>query len=114
MLPPRLACSPRMRRRFLVGAAAVLALAGCGGSSSNGESKKSADQIVADAQKAALAASSVHVTGTITDNGMPLRLDMTIVKDRGGKGTLSESGATFELVRIGDTAYLRGSDAFLK
>src|SRR3954451_321826 len=114
MLPPGLACSPRMGRRLLVGTAIALALAGCGGSSSNGEAKKPADQVVADAQKAALAGSSVHVTGTITDNGTPLKLDMTLVKDKGGKGTLSENGLKFELVRVGDTAYIRGSDAFWK
>jgi hypothetical protein len=103
-----------MGRRFLVGTAVVLALAGCGGSSSNGEAKKSAEQVVTDAQKAALGASSVHVTGTIRDNGTPLKMDVTIVKDKGGKGTLSENGLKFELIRIGDTAYIRGSDAFLK
>ena len=91
-----------------------MALAGCGGSSSNGESKKTADQVVADAQKAALAASSVHVKGTITDNGTPLKIDLTIIKGKGGKGTLSETGLTFELVRIGGTAYIKGSDAFLR
>jgi hypothetical protein len=103
-----------MARRFLLAAALVGALAGCGGSSSNGEAKKTADQVVADAQKAALSASSVHVSGTITDNGTPLAVDLTIVKGKGGKGTLSESGLTFQLVRIGDTAYIKGSEAFLR
>ena len=103
-----------MARRFLLAGALVAALAGCGGSSSNGESKKTADQVVADAQQAALAASSVHVSGTITDNGTPLKVDLTIVKGKGGKGTLTESGVTFQLVRIGDTAYIKGSDAFLR
>lgn len=96
------------------GAALVVALAGCGGSSSNGEAKKTADQVVADAQKAALAASSVHVTGTITDNGRPLKVNLVIVQGKRGKGTLSEQGLTFQLVRIGDVAYIKGSDAFLK
>src|SRR3954451_12015940 len=114
MLPPHLSCSRRMGRRFLVGTAFVLALAGCGGSSSNGEAKKPAEQVVADAQKAALGASSVHVTGTIRDNGTPLRMNVTIVKGKGGKGTLAENGLTFQLIRIGDTAYIRGSEAFLK
>jgi hypothetical protein len=103
-----------MGRRIILGAALVAALAGCGGSSSNGEAKKSAEQVVADAQKAALAASSVHVKGTITDNGQPLKVDLTIVQGKRGKGTLSEQGLTFQLVRIGDVAYIKGSDAFLR
>jgi hypothetical protein len=103
-----------MGRRLLIGVAVVVALAGCGGSSSNGEAKKSADQVVADAQKAANNASSVHVTGNITDNGTPLALDLTLVKPKKGKGTLSEQGLKFDVIRVGDTVYIRGSQAFLK
>jgi hypothetical protein len=99
----------------MLGAALVLALAGCGGgSSSNGEAKKPAEQVVRDAQRAAVAATSVHLTGRITDEGRPLKLDLVLVKGRGGKGTLAENGLKFELVRIGDDAYIRGSDAFLR
>src|SRR5436190_13317234 len=114
LLPASVQCSRGMGRLSLVGVAVVVALAGCGGSSSNSESKKTPEQVVADAQKAALDASSVHVSGRITDNGTPLTIDLTLVKDKGGKGKLSENGLRFELVRIGDTAYIRGSDAFLK
>jgi hypothetical protein len=103
-----------MGRRVLIGAAIVVALAGCGGSSSNGEAKKPATQVVADAQKAALAASSVHVVGTITDNGQPLEVDLILVKGKGGKGSLNENGLKFELVRIGNDAYIKGTDAFLR
>src|SRR5438045_9008151 len=103
-----------MGRRLLVGAALVVAVAGCGGSSSNGEAKKTAEQVVADAQKAAVAASSVHVSGSIVDNGTPAAIDLTLVKGKGGKGKLSESGLKFELVRVVDTAYIKGSSAFLK
>src|SRR5437764_1259053 len=92
---------------------AALVLAGCGGSSSNGESKKSASQVVADAKQAALGASSVHVTGAGSDSGRPLKLDLTIGRD-GAKGHVVESGASFDLVRVGDTVYVKGDDAFLK
>jgi len=93
---------------------AALAVAGCGGgSSSNGEAKKPAAQVVADAKKAALAASSVHVTGAGSDNGQPLKLDLTIGRS-GAKGHIVESGASFDLVRVGDTVYVKGDDAFLK
>jgi hypothetical protein len=103
-----------MGRRLLVGLAVVVGFAGCGGSSSNGEAKKSAEQVVADAQKAAVGASSVHVTGHITDNGTPLAIDLTLLKGKKGKGNLSEQGLKFDVIRVGDTVYIRGSDAFLK
>jgi hypothetical protein len=104
-----------MGRRFAIAALVLLALAGCGGGSkSNGEAGKSPEQVVRDAQQAATGAPSVHVSGHITDNGTPLAVDLTIVKGKGGKGTMAESGATFQLVRIGNTAYIKGSDAFLR
>ena len=105
-----------MPRRLLIGALAIVALAaGCGGGSKgNGEPGKTARQVVADAKQAAVAAKAVHVSGSITDAGRPLTLDLTIVKGGGGKGTMSEAGLEFEIVRVADTAYIRGSDAFLR
>lgn len=93
----------------------VVLAGGCGGGSgakSNGEATKSAAQVVADAQKAAVSASAVHVSGSIDDAGKPLTLDLQIVKDKGGKGTMAENGLSFDVVRVGDTAYIQGSDAF--
>jgi hypothetical protein len=99
----------------MLAAALLLVLAGCGGgSSSNGEARKPAEQVVEDARRAAVAATSVHMRGRITDEGKPLSLDLVLVKGRGGKGTMSENGLRFELVRVGDAAYIRGSDAFVK
>lgn len=106
-------------RRLL--ALAVLALSaglvtGCGGSksSSNGVASKSADQIVAAAKAAADSATSVHASGSGSDNGVPLVIDLHIVAGKGGKGTLAEHGLSFDLIRIGDTAYIKGSHAFYK
>jgi hypothetical protein len=92
-------------------------VAGCGGgggSKTNGEASKSAKQVVADAQKAAQAAKAVHVSGSLTDAGRPLTLDLVLVKGTGGKGTMSESNLQFEIIRVGDKAYIKGSDAFLR
>jgi len=101
-----------MARRAVVAVLAVVTLAGCGGSS-NGEAKKPAGQVVADARRAADAAPTVHVTGTGVDDGTPLRLDLWLANGR-GKGRVEENGAAFEVVRIGGTLYVRGSLAFLK
>lgn len=103
-----------MRRPVVLALLVVVALAGCGGGSkSNGEAKKSAQQVVADAQEAALAAKLVHVVGTGVDNGQKLKLDLWIGKGK-GKGHLEEAGAGFDVVRLGKTIYVKGSDAFLK
>lgn len=109
-----------MRLRVLIWLAApTLVLAGCGGSSgkksaSSGIAQKSATDIVAAAKAAADAATSVHVSGTGTDNGVPLVIDLHIVAAKGGKGRLSEQGLSFDLIRIGPNAYIKGSKAFYK
>jgi hypothetical protein len=93
-------------------------LAGCGGSKTeakpNGEASKPADQVFADAKAAAKSASSVHVAGSIVSNGTPFTIDLTMVRGKGAKGSVSTNGLQFDLVRIGDTAYIKGSDAFYK
>lgn len=104
-----------MPRRFAL-AAAVLFLAGCGGGveKTNGEADKPAAQVVADAQRAATSARSVHVSGSIVDDGRPLTLDLELARGKGGKGTMSEGGLRFDIVRVGSTAYIKGSNAFLR
>jgi len=69
---------------------------------------------VDEAKAAAERATSVHVYGSGTDNGVPLVIDLHIVADKGGKGRLSEHGLSFDLVRIGPSAYIKGSAAFYK
>jgi hypothetical protein len=100
----------------LLAVTALVALAGgCGGGggSSNGEADKPAATAFADAQHAALEAKSVHVLGSLNDAGKKLSLDLEIAQGE-GKGTMAESGLSFRIVRIGDTAYIKGTDAFLR
>jgi hypothetical protein len=106
-----------MGRRLPLAALALAALlAGCGGggSSGNGEADRSASQILVDAKAAARNASSVHVHGTINSGGRPLKIDLRIDSSKGGKGTLTINGSNVDLVRIGNTAYIRGSEAFYR
>ena len=112
---PDVTVAPVVRRLLPAFVVLALAAAGCGGGSkSNGEATKTADQIVSDARAAATSAQAVHVSGAITDAGQPLTLDITIVKDAGGQGTMSEAGLKFEIIRVGNKAYIKGSDAFLR
>ncbi len=93
-------------------------LAGCGshGKSGqpNGEASKPANRVLADATRTASNASSVHVSGDIVSGGTPITLDLDMARGKGAKGSMSTSGLKFDLVRIGDTAYIRGSDDFYR
>jgi hypothetical protein len=119
-----------MRLRALVIAAAVATLlAGCGGSSSspataststdspyvplpNGELAKFPDTIVDDAIAAASNAKAVHILGSVSDHGKPLKLNLNLVTGKGGYGTVAINGLTFQIVRIGDKAYFKGDATF--
>jgi hypothetical protein len=91
-------------------------LTGCGSgkkaAKSNGEAAKPANSAFADAKAAAVSAASVHVSGNVSSNGTPITLDLTMARAKGAKGSMSTNGLKFDLVRIGDTAYIHGSDAF--
>ena len=102
-----------MARRLALTLLVVIAVAGCGGGAkSNGEAKKTAEQVIADAQSAAVDATLVHVVGQGTDNGSPLKLDLWVGNGK-GKGHLEEAGLGFDVIRIGDVVYIKGGSAFL-
>ncbi|MEA2208119.1 MAG: hypothetical protein QOF54_596 [Solirubrobacteraceae bacterium] len=110
----------RRRTQILASLAALAAalglLAGCGGSSSsgNGVAGKSTTQILAATKRAADAAKSVHVSGSLVSGGTPITLDMNLIAGKGGRGQLSQGGLTFELIEVGNTVYIKGSSAFYK
>ena len=112
----RLAATMRATALALVLAAVLLA--GCGGSGSNAqandEASKTAPQVLADAKAAATSATSAHVSGSIKSSGTTITLDLTTARNKGAKGSMSTSGLEFDLVRIGNTLYIKGSDAFYK
>jgi hypothetical protein len=91
-------------------------LAGCGSSGEsaqpNDEASKPAPQILADAKAAATSATSARVSGRVTSDGTPITLDLSTARGKGAKGSMSTNGLKFDLVRIGDTLYIRGSDDF--
>jgi hypothetical protein len=110
--------APKMRVSALALVLATMALAGCGGGKKaeqpNAEASKPANRVLADAVAAARSARSVHVSGHIVSNGTPITLDLTLERNKGATGSMSTQGLSFDLVRIGRTFYIRGSDAFWK
>ena len=110
-----------MRASALALVLAATLLAGCGSSGGsdtaakpNDEASKPAARVLADAQAAATSASSAHVSGNLESGGTPITLDLSMARGKGATGTMATNGLTFDLVRVGDTLYIRGSDAFLK
>ena len=99
----------------IVSALMLLAVAACGSSgsgSSNGIASKSPDQIVAAATNAVSNVSSVHVAGAVPNANQPITLDLSLVNGKGGKGSMSESGLSFQIVALGQEVYINGSSSF--
>ena len=95
----------------------VLAIAGCGSSSSssgNGVESKSANEIIAEASKAAKAASSVHVSGSIVSEGKQIALDLHLASGKGATGHLTLDGANVNLIEVGGYVYISAGEAFYK
>lgn len=108
-----------MRVSALAVVVAAALLAGCGGhgkssAKPNGEASKPAARVFDDAKAAAIGARSAHVSGNIVGVGMRVTLDLDMLRGKGAKGSMSTDGLQFDLVRIGNAAYIRGSDAFYK
>jgi len=90
-------------------------LAGCGssgGSTGNGLASKSPEQIVAAAKAASLGAATVHISGSVVDEGKPISIDMELVAGKGAKGHITVEGATIEVVELEKAFYVKGSSAF--
>jgi hypothetical protein len=78
---------------------------------SNGVADKApADQLAA-ARTALAKAKSLRVKGNGTADGQVYALDMRIQGTKGGRGTITYHHNPVEILRVGDTAYLKGGAA---
>ena len=107
----------RVRRRpaFALAAALALvtagALSGCGGGTKlNGEQSKTGNQVAQDAVNALRGASSAHMVGNASVSSAPVTFDLTF-KGNDTKGQVSTNGTTFQVIKVGDQAYVKGSKA---
>lgn len=93
----------------------VVALAGCGSSSSgSGVASSRPAEIIARAKAAADSASSVYISGTLVSKGVPVSLEMELLAGKGGRGRVAQNGLSFELVHVGGVVYIDGSAAFYR
>lgn len=68
--------------------------------------------IVADATAAMAQISTMHVTGTVTDEGATYDVDLVVTGKRECSGTLSVGGATVKVRAIGGKSWFNGDKAF--
>jgi hypothetical protein len=105
---------------FILLALTAAAIAGCGSSGSssdssdNGVAAKTPTEILSASKTAAEGASALHVAGSMVSGGAPITLDLHLVAGKGGKGTISQNGLSFQLVQLNGTAYISGSSDFYK
>ncbi len=100
-----------------LGVAAVIAVAApCAAiaAGDNGVASMTASAIVAAASKAVTGVQSVHVAGAIGTSGGPITLDLDLAAGRGGKGTMSENGLSFQIIDTGKYVYIDASAGFWK
>jgi hypothetical protein len=99
----------------LVGAAVVAVIIAVTGSSSPGPSNGVAGMapaaIVTAAANAIGSASSFRVSGSGQDNGRPVALDLELQSGQGAEGTVTENGASFQIVVIGGALYMKAAAA---
>ena len=86
-------------------------LAGCGGSSDNGVAAKTPAEILAASKTAATKATAVHITsaGAIKKSTFASNLYLAT---NGGEGHVKLLGLSFDVVRTGDTIYVKGNPIF--
>jgi hypothetical protein len=101
------------RAGILVTLAFAVLLAGCGGSSGNGIASKTPAEILAASKIAATSAASVHVRSSTSSGGLSLTLNVELTSN-GGRGQISLIGLQFEVIRIGNVLYTKGSSGFYK
>jgi hypothetical protein len=90
-----------------------VALSGCGSSSSgNGVQSKSPEAIVSAATQALKGVRSVHVYGSTTTSGKPIKLNLLLVSGKGGRGEITQNGLSFQVISTAGQVYINGSDGF--
>lgn len=98
---------------------AVAVLATCSSSGTSivitrpGREPSSAD-LVRSMHSAVRGASSVRVTGHLTQNGMPLGVDLGLSRNGDLTGTIIQNGASAQVVAVAGRFYVRATPAFLQ
>jgi hypothetical protein len=91
------------------------ACAGAHVSAGGGEASKPAAQILADAEAAAQAADSVHISGTVARAGgsaadapATATLDLVLTSSGDGRETITGTGENIDLIKVGQMLFVKG------
>jgi hypothetical protein len=96
----------------LAGWAVMVALVGCGGSSSGGGiASEKPQKILGDSLAAANGLKSVHAAGTVNSGGQHITIDIQLVGGQGGRGQITLGGLSFKLVGLNNYAYMQAPPA---
>jgi hypothetical protein len=109
-----------------VGAAACAAvvIAGCGGSgskpsppstrASTATTEPSATALITAMQTSVRQASSIHVTGRLTNSGVPITVNLDMHRNGDVSGTESLNGAPYQIIGVHGTVYVKATRSFLQ
>jgi hypothetical protein len=92
--------------------AAALAACGSSGPSDNGVAAKTPGAILSAASNAVANVNAVHVSGALASGSSQTTLDLSLVSGKGGRGSLSQGGVSFQLVALNRQLYINGSPSF--
>jgi len=108
-------------------ASAAIVIAGCGGGSptgspsppatssgGGGNAEPSATALVTSMQSSVRQAKSVHVSGHLTNNGIPISVNLDMHRNGDVSGTVSENGAPFQVIGLNGTIYIKATRLFLQ
>lgn len=113
-------------RALAVGATvcAAIVIAGCGGSgpktippsapASTATAEPTATALIAAMQASVRQATSMHVNGRLTNNGVPISVNLDMHRNGDVSGTESLNGAPYQVIGVRGTVYVKATPAFLQ
>jgi hypothetical protein len=90
----------------------TVALAACGGSSGNGVAAKQPAAIIGSAIQAIRTVDTVQLSGSLTQNALPVSIDLKVASGRGASGVVSIDRLPVQLIEVGSTLYLNAGPSF--
>lgn len=98
---------------YAAGMALTVLLTGCGGDEGDsGFEDKSADDILAAAQKAMGDLESAHIDADITSEGSQLVMDLSLSNDGNCEGSVSIDGGNLEVLQVDGEGWFKADAAF--
>ncbi len=99
-----------------VAGGAIIVAAGCGSSApsssagGNGAAKApSTSELTSSMRQSVSRADSVHVDGHLSNNGLPVTVNLNVTRNGGVSGTVSENGAPLQVVAVNSKVYFKAT-----